>query len=117
MTSGIQTSVYVNNKLLMKFINKNDPHVKGVFHEQYKTYRNNLYTLMKESKQIYYTKLFENNCNDIKNTWKGDIFNMSFSTAQFPSVLKIAKVMPIHKNNQNLIIQIIDQYASYLIFF
>ena len=72
---------------------------------------------MKESKQIYYTKLFENNCNNIKNPWKGDIFNMSFSTGQFPSVLKIAKVMPIHKNNQKLIIQIIDQYASYLIFF
>ena len=117
MTSCIQILVYVNNKLLMKFINKNDPHVKGVFHEQHKTYRNNLYKLMKESKQKYYTKLFEKNRNNIKNAWKGDIFNMSFSTGQFPSVLKIAKVMPIHKDNQKLIIQIIDQYASYLIFF
>ena len=26
-----------------------------------------------------------------------DIFNMSFSTGQFPSVLKIAKVIPIHR--------------------
>ena len=26
---------------------------------------------MKESKQIYYTKYFENNLNNIKNTWKG----------------------------------------------
>ena len=26
-----------------------------------------------------------------------DILNMSFSTGQFPSVLKIAKVIPIHK--------------------
>ena len=26
---------------------------------------------MKQSKQIYYTKYFENNWNNIKNTWKG----------------------------------------------
>ena len=26
---------------------------------------------MKESKQIYYTKYFESNWNNIKNTWKG----------------------------------------------
>ena len=28
-------------------------------------------TLMKESKQIYYTKYFESNWNNIRNTWKG----------------------------------------------
>ena len=33
----------------------------------YKTYRN-LFTLMKESKQIYWTKYFKNNLNN--NTWK-----------------------------------------------
>ena len=27
-----------------------------------------------------------------------DIFHMSFSTGQFPSLLKIAKVIPMHKN-------------------
>ena len=26
--------------------------------------------MMKQSKQIYYTKYFENNWNNIKNTWK-----------------------------------------------
>ena len=34
--------------------------------------------------------------NDISQQ-SSDIFNMSFSTGQFPSVLKIAKVVPIHK--------------------
>ena len=42
------------------------------------------------------------------------IFNMPFSTGQFLSVLKIAKVILIHKK-QRLIIQIIDQYPCYLI--
>ena len=40
---------------------------------------------------------------------------MSVSTGKIPLVLKIAKVTPIHKNNQKLIKQIIDQYSSYLI--
>ena len=61
----------LKNKLLKKFINKKDPQIKVVFHEQYKTYRNLLSALMKQSKQIYYTKYFENNWNNIKNTWKG----------------------------------------------
>ena len=35
-----------------------------------KTFRNLLSTLMKESKQIHYTKYFESNWNNIKNTSK-----------------------------------------------
>ena len=61
----------MKNKLLKKFINKKDPQIKAVFHEQYRTYKNLLSKLMKQSKQIYYTKYFENNWNNIKNTWKG----------------------------------------------
>ena len=71
ITSGIQKSIYIKNKLLKKFINKKDPQTKAIFHKQYKTYRNLLSTLMKQSKQIYYTKYFENNWNNIKNTWEG----------------------------------------------
>ena len=71
ITSGIQKAVYIKNKLLKKIINKEDPQSKAIFHEHYKTYRNLLSTLMKQSKQIYYTKYFENNWNNIKNTWEG----------------------------------------------
>ena len=70
ITSGIQKSIYIKNKLLKKFINKKDPQTKAIFHEQYKTYRNLLSTLMKQSNQIYCTKFFENNWNNIKNTGK-----------------------------------------------
>ena len=48
-----------------------DPQIKVIFHENYKTYRDLFSTVMKQSKQIYYTKYFENNWNNIKNTWKG----------------------------------------------
>ena len=71
ITFGIQKSIYIKNKLLKKFINKKDLQSKAIFHEQYKTYRNLLSTLMKQSKQNYYTKYFENNWNNIKDSWKG----------------------------------------------
>ena len=58
-------------KLLKKFNNKKEPQIKTVFHELYKTYRHLLSTLMKQSKQIYYTKYFENTWNSITNSWTG----------------------------------------------
>ena len=71
ITFGIQKSIFVKNKLLKKFINKKDPQKKAECHEKYKKYRNLLSTLLKKSKQIYYTKYFESNWNNIRNTWKG----------------------------------------------
>ena len=70
ITFGIQNSISVKNKLLKKFINKKDPQIKAECHEKYKKCRN-LSTLLKESKQIYFTKYFESNWNNIRNTWKG----------------------------------------------
>ena len=71
ITSGIQIQNSIKNKLLKKFIKKKNPQIKSVFHEHYKTYRNLLSTLMKQSKQIYYIKYFENNWNNIKNNSTG----------------------------------------------
>ena len=42
------------------------------------------------------TKILKLLKNDI-STQLSDIFNVSFSTGVFPSILKIAKVVPIHK--------------------
>ena len=56
ITFGIQKSISIKNKLLKKFISKKDPQIKAEFHEKYKTYRNLLSTLMKESKQIYFNE-------------------------------------------------------------
>ena len=70
ITFGIQKSISVKNKLLKKLINKKDPQIKAECHEKYKKYRNLLSTLLKESKQIYCTKYYESNWNNIRNTWK-----------------------------------------------
>ena len=71
ITLGLEKSIYLKNKLLANFINKNDPILKEEFHTNYKKYINLLSTLMKKSKQAYHDKYFERNWNKIKNTWKG----------------------------------------------
>ena len=51
--------------------------------------------------QTAFFKNFKTTENDISQQLS-DIFNMSFSTGQFPSVLKIAKVIPIHKKQSRV---------------
>ena len=55
ITSSMQKSISIKNKLLKKFINKKDPQIKAECHKNNKKYRNLLSKLLKESKQIYYT--------------------------------------------------------------
>ena len=45
---------------------------------------------MKQSKQIYYTKYFENNWNNIKNIWKGikTIISIKNITTTVPHSIK-----------------------------
>ena len=40
-------------------------------HIKYKQYRNLISTLLKRSKRLYFTKFFNDNLNNLKNTWKG----------------------------------------------
>ena len=91
ITLGLQKSVSVKNKLLANFINKKDPILTEEFYTNYKKYRNLLFTLMKKSKQAYYDKYFERNCNNIKNTWKGIKSFISLKTivSSVPTVLSL----------------------------
>ena len=52
ITSGLQKSIFVTNKLLRNFINKKDPILKEEFHTNYKKYRNLLSTLSKRNRLI-----------------------------------------------------------------
>ena len=40
-------------------------------HIKYKQYRNLVSTLLKRSKRLYFTNFFNDNLNNLKNTWKG----------------------------------------------
>ena len=44
---------------------------KNIFHQEHKTYRNSLSTLLKQSEKSYYNNYFRNNISSIRNTWKG----------------------------------------------
>ena len=71
ISNSIQKSICTKNKYFTKYIRQKDPILKSFWHDKYKTYRNALSTLLKQSKKNYYTKFFNSNINNIKNTWKG----------------------------------------------
>ena len=71
ISKGIKVSIDVKNKLLSKYIKAKDPIAKSLFQQKYKIHRNMLSTLMKRSKTNYFTNFFNENINNIKNTWKG----------------------------------------------
>ena len=106
ITFGIQKSISVKNKLLKKFINKKDPQIKAECHEKYKKYRNLLSTLLKESKQIYYTKYFESNWNNIRNTWKGitTIISIKNITTSIPHSIEF--------NNRTIMSNVFNNYVT-----
>ena len=71
ITPGLQKSISVKNKLLIKFIKLKELTLKNESHTKYKLYRRMLATLLKRSKHTYFSSLFQNHINDLKNTCKG----------------------------------------------
>ena len=69
ITLGLQKSISIKNHSLTKYIK--DVTLKTKAEIKYKQYRNVLFTLMKESKIPCFSNYFQNNLNDLKNTWKG----------------------------------------------
>ena len=69
--SGIEKSISAKSKLIPKFIKMKDADLKDETHVKYKQYRNLLSTLLKRSKQSYFTNYFQTIINDLINTWKG----------------------------------------------
>ena len=71
ITLGLQKSIFIKNSLFVKFIKSNDINQRNEMHIKYKQYRNLISTLLKRSKCLYFTKFFNDNLNNLKNTWKG----------------------------------------------
>ena len=104
ISSSLQKSISRKNSIFKKYINEKDPHIKEELHQKYKNYRNNIAILMKKSKQNCFTKYFETNIKNLKNTWKGiksiilknpasnspDLLNFNIQLTNDP--LKIANV-------------------------
>ena len=89
ITTALQKSISIKNKLFRDFINKKGLTQKTELHIKYKTYRNMLSTLMKKSKQNYFIKFFENNLKNLKNNWKGIriVISVKNSSSNSPALL------------------------------
>ena len=71
ITSGLQKAISIKNKLLTKYIKMKDHEKKHELHNKYENHTNLLSTLIRQSKYKYFNKYFEDNQNNMKNTWKG----------------------------------------------
>ena len=58
INTALKKSISTKNKLFRNFIDRQDLTQKNEIHIKYKSYRNILSTLMKSSKQNYFTKSF-----------------------------------------------------------
>ena len=74
-------------------------------------YRNLISTLMKRSNQNYYSKYFESNLTNIKNTWKGikSIISMGSSSSITPTLLTFQNETI---DNSKKIANILNNYFS-----
>ena len=89
ISSGLQKSISTKNSIFKNYINKKIPHIKEELHQKCKNYRNTIATLMKKSKQNYFTKYFETNIKNLKSTWKGirSIISLKNSNSSSPNVI------------------------------
>ena len=78
ITQGLQISIEKKNTLfIFRYIRCKESSRKNDFHLKYKSYWNLLSTLLKDSKQQYFTDFFKSNNNGIKKNWKGIKFIIS----------------------------------------
>ena len=91
ITSGLQKSIAIKNKLFDKFIKSTNPIIKEKLHNDYKSYRNMISTLLKQRKKNYYDKYFKDNINNMKNTWKGirSIISLQKTTNDSPTIISL----------------------------
>ena len=71
ITQGIKKSIFIRDKILKQYINCKDVDLKEYLHERYKTYRNSIVNLIRNSKKIYFTNYFQTNSKNSKKIWQG----------------------------------------------
>ena len=76
-------------------------------HIKYKQYRNLISTLLKKNKRLYFTKFFNDNLNNLENTWKGIKNLISLKT-----VSQIFFLSPTDKNGIISIIYALDSQKA-----
>ena len=71
ITKGFQNSIKKKNNIYSKFVKYKNQNLKEFYHNNYKTYRNLLSTLLEKAKEKYFTKFFNKKIKCIKKTLIG----------------------------------------------
>ena len=90
-SNGLAYSIKIKNKLNKSFCKEKDPHKKENYERQFKTYRNLISTLFRETKESYYKQYFHDNKKNLELVWqtiKG-IINMKNKSDESVSSLLI----------------------------
>ena len=88
ITSGLQKSIVIKNKLFGKFTRSTNSIIKEKLHNDYKSYSNMISTLLKQSKKNYYDKYFKG-INNMKNT----IISLQKITNDSPKIIIVSKTI------------------------
>ena len=74
-----------------KYIKSTNSIIREKLHNDYKSYRNVISTLLKQSKKKYYDKYFKDNINNMKNTRKGirSIISLQKRTNDSPKIISL----------------------------
>ena len=89
ITHGFLVSMKVRDKLSKSRGRAKDPQIKTELSEKYKRYRNMIVTLLKQSKNNFYSSYFLLNQSNIKKTWDGirNLINVSKNNNFTPTKL------------------------------
>ena len=79
ITADILSAINEKNKLHKEFVEERNPTVRNEKHKQFKTKRNRVTSQLRKAKKAYYTQFFNENANNVKETWKGirNLINVS----------------------------------------
>ena len=101
ITPDIMPVINERNKLYKEFIEEKSPDSKIYKHNTYKAKRNLVTSRLRKAKKDYYNTFFEENKNNVKETWKGimNLINvLKKSTTNFDEILKMErKVLTLSK--------------------
>jgi hypothetical protein len=91
ITNEILKLIQQRDKLHKHYIKAKDEIVKDLFHNKYKTLRNQIVSLCRQSKKEYYQNYFITNSDNLRNTWRGikSVINLNGKDNSHPTSLLI----------------------------
>ena len=90
ITEAILRKMKNKNKIFNKYMNAKDPTRKEQSYIQYKSLKNELTTLTRQSKKEYYNHYFSENSKNLQKIWKGikEIINIKIKNLDHPTCIE-----------------------------